>query len=257
LCYLCADKVPAVETTLERRRFLKIAGGTALTIATAGASFAAPPQAPPKPANVRPQAPPKPDNVLSPNAALDRLMKGNARYVAGVSRQHDFKHEREALTRGQNPFAGILSCADSRIAPEYAFDAGRGDLFVCRVAGNVTNDEVIASLEYTVAVLNTPLLMVLGHKSCGAIDAAIKSIRDDTPLPGHLPLLVDALTPAVQAVLNKGGNILDAAIKQNVVLTVDKLKTATPILDKAVNEKKIRVVGAIYDLANGRVELVG
>jgi carbonic anhydrase len=250
VCHLCADRIQADETTLGRRRFLTLAGGMALSIAAAGASFAAPP-VPAKPA-----APPKPANVLSPSAALDRLMKGNARYVQGVSQRHDFLHEREALTRGQNPFAGILSCADSRIAPEYVFDTGRGDLFVCRVAGNVTNDEVIASLEYTVAVLNTPLLMVLGHKSCGAVEAAIKSIKDDSPLPGHLPLLVDALTPAVKAVLSKGGNVLDAAIKENVVLTVDKLKKATPILDKAVSDKKVRIVGAIYDLANGKVALV-
>src|SRR5437764_960885 len=139
----------------------------------------------------------KPGNVLSPDAALDRLIKGNDRYVAGVSKRHDFKHEREALVAGQNPFAGILSCADSRIAPEYAFDTGRGDLFVCRVAGNVTNNDVVASLEYAVAVLNTPLFMVLGHMSCGAVDAAIKSIKDGTTLPGHLPSLVEALSPAV------------------------------------------------------------
>jgi carbonic anhydrase len=90
--------------------------------------------------------PPKPGNVLTPDAALTRLVEGNRRYVQGVARRHDFKHEREALTTGQNPYAGILSCADSRIAPEYAFDSGRGDLFVCRVAGNFVNDDILASL---------------------------------------------------------------------------------------------------------------
>jgi carbonic anhydrase len=85
------------------------------------------------------KAPPKPQNVLSPDASLERLLKGNTRYVEGVSLRHDFKHEREALAGGQNPYAAILSCADSRIAPEYAFDSGRGDLFVCRVAGNFAN----------------------------------------------------------------------------------------------------------------------
>ena len=101
-------------------------------------------------------------------------MKGNKRYVAGESRRHDFKHEREALVGGQNPYAGILSCADSRIAPEYAFDSGRGDLFVCRVAGNFANDDTVASMEYAVAMLGTPLIMVLGHDSCGAVSATIK-----------------------------------------------------------------------------------
>src|SRR5258708_27280878 len=124
------------------------------------------------------QPPPKPQNVLSPDASLERLLKGNARYVEGVSLRHDFKHEREALAGGQNPFAAILSCADSRIAPEYAFDSGRGDLFVCRVAGNFATDEMIASLEYAVAVLGAPLILVLGHESCGAIGVALKSPAD-------------------------------------------------------------------------------
>ncbi len=140
---------------------------------------------------------------MSPAAALDRLMKGNARYVEGVSRRHDFKSEREALVGGQNPFASILSCADSRIAPEYAFDSGRGDLFVCRVAGNFANDDTVASLEYGVAVLNSPLILVLGHDSCGAVDATIKSLKDNTTLPGHLPSLVNALAPAVKAVADQ------------------------------------------------------
>src|ERR1700675_3570543 len=144
------------------------------------------------------KAPPKPENVLSPDAALKRLMKGNERYAEGESRRHDFKREREALVGGQNPFAAILSCADSRVAPEYAFDTGRGDLFVCRVGGNFLNNDVIARFEYAVEVLHTPLLMVLGHESCGAVDTAIKSIRDGTTLPGHLPALVEAISPAVK-----------------------------------------------------------
>src|ERR1700704_3057575 len=141
--------------------------------------------------------PPKPQNVLSPDASLERLMKGNTRYVDGVSLRHDFKHEREALVGGQNPFASILSCADSRIAPEYAFDSGRGDLFVCRVAGNFANNDTIASMEYSVVVLGSPLILVLGHEACGAVDATIKSLQDGTTLPGHLPWLVAALAPAV------------------------------------------------------------
>ena len=119
------------------------------------------------------EAPPKPQNVLSPDAALKRLMAGNARYVGGSSGRHDFKHEREALAGGQNPFAAVLGCADSRIAPEYAFDTARGDLFVCRIAGNFASEECIASLEYAVSVLATPLILVLGHDACGAVDATI------------------------------------------------------------------------------------
>src|SRR5258705_7145090 len=139
------------------------------------------------------KAPPKPQNVLSPDASLERLLKGNTRYVKGVSLRHDFKHEREALAGAQNPYAAILSCADSRIAPEYAFDSGRGDLFVCRVAGNFANDDTIASMEYAVAILGTPLIMELGHDACGAVDATIKSLKGKTKLPGHLHSLVPNL----------------------------------------------------------------
>jgi len=200
--------------------------------------------------------PPKPQNVLPPDAALERLMKGNARYVEGVSLRHDFKHEREALAGGQNPYAAILSCADSRIAPEYAFDSGRGDLFVCRVAGNFANTDTIASLEYAVAVLGAPLILVLGHDACGAVDATIKSLRDDKPLPGHMPSLVDAIAPAVKAVSQQGGDTLGKAIRQNVIDNVAKLASATPILSAAVEQHKLKIVGGIYRLRDGSVEMV-
>lgn len=199
---------------------------------------------------------PEPENVLSSDAALDRLMRGNARYVEGVAKRHDFKHEREPLTKGQTPFAAILGCADLRIVPEYAFDAGLGDLFVCRVAGNLISDDVIASLEFAVSVLNTPLILVLGHQACGAVDAAIKSITSGETLPGHLPSLVATLAPAVRAAQGQPGDTLDNAIKQNVVMTVAGLKAAPPILSMAVEEKKLRVAGAIYDLATGKTNLV-
>ena len=183
-------------------------------------------------------------------------MKGNQRYVEGVARRHDFKAERQALSMGQNPFAGILSCADSRVAPEYAFDTGRGDLFVVRVAGNFATDDGIASFEYALHVLSTPLIMVLGHEACGAVSAAIKSIKDGTTLPGHLPALVTSISPAIKAVLDKPGDTLSNAIKQNVILNVEKLKIAAPILSKAVEDKKVHVVGAVYNLASGRIDLV-
>jgi carbonic anhydrase len=203
------------------------------------------------------KAPPKPQNVLTPSASLDRLLKGNARYVAGVALRHDFKHEREALAGGQNPYAAILSCADSRIAPEYAFDSARGDLFVCRVAGNFASDETVASLEYAVAELGTPLIVVLGHDSCGAVSATIKSLKDGTTLPGHLPSLVSAIAPAVKAASQQAGDTLGNAIRQNVIDNVAKLSSATPILSAAVEQGKLKVAGGIYRLRDGRVEMVG
>src|SRR5947208_13507045 len=153
MCEKCSED--RSNQTAPSRRSAMLFGASALGLALTGRAFAK-----------ETKAPPKPQNVLSPDASLKRLVDGNARYVDGVSRRHDFKHEREALAGGQNPFAAVLSCADSRIAPEYAFDSGRGDLFVCRVAGNFANDDSVASLEYSVAVLNTPLFMVLGHESC-------------------------------------------------------------------------------------------
>ncbi len=243
MCHLCNDPAELHAPPATRRRFLSVAGMAAAGLAIAPGAFAQ-------------QAPPKPQNVISPDAALDRLRQGNNRYVRGVAKRHDFKAEREPLTMGQNPFAGILSCADSRIAPEYAFDSGRGDLFVCRVAGNFANDDVIASFEYGVAVLGVPLLMVLGHDACGAVDATIKSLKDGTTLPGRLPSLVNALAPAVKAVANQPGSLLDNATRQNVLFTVEKLKGATPIIGKAIAEKKVRIVGAVYRLGTGRVEFV-
>ncbi len=244
MCERCAN-IAAQHLRVPRRSIFKLAAGAAAGLAMAPRAFAAPPK-----------TPPKPENVISPDAALHRLREGNERYVKGETRRHDFRHEREALSKGQNPFAAVLSCADSRIAPEYCFDTARGDLFVCRVAGNFASDEMVASLEYAVAVLNTPLILVLGHEACGAVDATIKSIKDGTTLPGHLPSLVDALRPAVEAVQNKPGDLLTNAIRSNVALNVDKLKSAGPILKSSVDDKKIRVVGGIYELRTGRLELL-
>ena len=240
---------PGTPRAMSRRAMLGLVAASSATLALGNVASAR--EASPA------KQPPKPQNVLTPDAALARLMAGNARYVSGVSKRHDFAHEREALAGGQNPFAAVLGCADSRIAPEYAFDTARGDLFVCRVAGNFANDESIASLEYAVAVLNTPLILVLGHDACGAVDATIKSLKDGTTLPGHLPSLVAALSGAVKTSAQQQGNPLDNAIKQNVLDTVTKLKGATPILSAAVGDNKLKVVGGIYRLRDGRVDMVG
>jgi carbonic anhydrase len=243
---MCERCEPATGDGLfARRSVLKLATAAVAALAVAPSALAA-----------KAKGPPKPQNVLSPDAALEQLMKGNARYVDGVSRRHDFKHEREALSRGQNPFAAVLSCADSRIAPEYCFDTARGDVFVCRVAGNFASDDIIASFEYAVEVLNTPLIMVLGHDACGAVDATIKSVKDGSTLPGHLPALVAAIRPAVEATRTETGDMLANAIRRNVMLNVEKLTQAAPILSAAADAKKIRVVGGVYELGSGRVNLV-
>ena len=124
------------------------------------------------------------------------------------------------------------------------------------MAGNFASDEIVASLEYAVQVLNTTLVMVLGHDACGAVDATAKSIKDGTTLPGHLPSLVAAISPAVKAVQDEPGDLLANAIRRNVALNVEKLKTAGPILNTFVDNKKLRIIGGIYKLASGRVELL-
>jgi len=252
MCEMCRDN-PFDRYRPSRRNLLIVAGSLLATKAACAKEAKTEAKTETK---KEAKAPPKPQNVLSPDASLERLLKGNGRYVEGVSLRHDFKHEREALVGGQNPYAAILSCADSRIAPEYAFDSGRGDLFVCRVAGNFATDEVIASMEYAVAVLGVPLILVLGHESCGAVDAAIKSLRDDKALPGHMPSLVTGIAPAVKAVAQQAGDVLGKAIRQNVIDNVGKLGSAMPILGAAVEQRKLRVVGGVYGLSDGRVEMM-
>ncbi len=250
MCQACGHPNATRDRRAPRRAFMLGAAATAALTFVRGAS------AREKPARKQAPPPPKPENVMTPDAALARLIEGNKRYQKGVAKRHDFVAEREALVAGQNPYAAILSCANSRIAPEYAFDSGRGDLFVVRVAGNFANPDGIASFEYAVEVLKAPLLLVLGHDSCGAVKSTIGSLQDKTTLPGHLPSLVAALTPAVESSAGQPGDKLENAIRENVRLTVETLRSAKPLLSAAVNDKRLKVVGGIYRLKDGAVELI-
>lgn len=193
---------------------------------------------------------------VTPQQALARLLEGNHRYVAGATTQHDFMAERVPLVNGQHPFAALLACADSRIAPEFVFDAGLGDLFEVRVAGNFVTNEGLASLEYAVGVLGTPLIVVLGHDNCGAVSAGIKATQGTTTFPGKIQALAYALKPSVNKVLKAPGNLLDNAIAQNVRDTVVRLKNESPLLADALTEGTLKIVGGIYRLHSGKVELL-
>ena len=195
---------------------------------------------------------------LTPAQALQRLMDGNARFVAGqMTSPNQNAARRAAVASGQSPYAIILGCADSRVPPEIVFDEGLGDLFVVRVAGNAPNSQLIASIEYGVGVLKAPLVMVLGHSACGAVEAAVKSIIDGTPLPsGHLQSLIDELSPAVTQIQAEPGDLTDNAITRNVQLAVQALAVQDPILASGVAAGSLRVVGARYDLASGKVTMV-
>tara|TARA_R110002111_G_scaffold2174_2_gene14233 strand:+ start:1314 stop:2039 length:726 start_codon:yes stop_codon:yes gene_type:complete len=196
-------------------------------------------------------------NAITPADALQRLMAGNARYAANTPNNRDFMADRAARAKSQFPIAAILSCADSRVAPELAFDQNPGDLFVMRVAGNVMSPHLLASLEYGVKFLGTPLVMVLGHINCGAVSAAISVLKDKAELPGHLSGLIEAIKPAVvQAKASQPKNLLNSAITENVRLQVADLKQSSPIIDKFYADKKIDIVGAIYDLETGNIALV-
>ncbi|GLK73706.1 carbonic anhydrase [Ancylobacter dichloromethanicus] len=196
-------------------------------------------------------------NAVSPDEALKRLMEGNARYVSNTPTNKDFSAGRAARAKAQYPFAGLVSCADSRVAPELAFDEGPGELFVVRVAGNFVNVDGLASLEYGVKFLGVPLIMVLGHTNCGAVDATLKVVKENISLPGHLDDLVDNIRPAVEIALkDKPQDPLNAAILENVRYNVKKLGEATPIISEFVANGRLKIVGGLYDLASGKVSLV-
>lgn len=240
MCASCDINKP---TLVDRRRFLTAMVSTAGLLAT-GMPLSA-------------GAAPKPENVMTPESALARLMAGNARYASGTETANGFKTTQKSLSKGQNPYACILGCADSRVSPELCFDENQGDLFVTRVAGNYVTPEILASLEYGTAVLKAPLIMVLGHTSCGAINAAIKAVKNDEAFPGHIQKLATDLTPAVEnAMKAKPANLELASVKENVLLNVAKLQNSTPLLRRMVQNKQLQVVGGVYDLNTGRVELI-
>jgi carbonic anhydrase len=246
MCDVCGDVQH--RPTITRRNFLRTGTLAALAPWTTGAAFAA---APPAPGSAPPQ------NAIAPADALKRIMDGNARYVANSPNERDFSSGRAARAQGQYPIAAILSCADSRVGPELAFDQAPGDLFVVRVAGNIVNTDLLASIEYGVQFLGVPLIMVLGHSSCGAVDAAIKVVKTNAVLPGHLPELITALKPSVViAQKAKSGDLLANATSENVKRQVARLKSSPPIVQKAYAGKKIDIVGGVYDIATGKVTLV-
>ncbi|WP_294532883.1 carbonic anhydrase [uncultured Rhodoblastus sp.] len=195
--------------------------------------------------------------VASPAAALTRLVEGNARYVANQPLERDFSAGRAARAQGQAPFAAILGCADSRVAPELAFDQSPGDLFVVRVAGNFVTAEGLGSLEFGAAVLGVKLILVLGHSSCGAVNATVKALREGNAFPGHIAALVDAMQPGIAPVLQHHGHDLEQdAVIANVRHNVGRLRAAAPILSDLVARHQLRVEGGVYDLATGVVHLL-
>ncbi len=196
-------------------------------------------------------APAKTD--LTPDQALQKLMEGNDRFVnrkTQNSTNRDITRIKQ-VSKTQTPFASILGCADSRVPSEIIFDQGFGDLFVCRVAGNIATTEEIGSLEFGTSVLGSKVIMVMGHKRCGAVAAAIKGAQ----VPGQIGSLIEAIKPAVERSKGQAGDQLENACKANVLLQIEKLKTS-PVISGLINEGKLKIAGGYYDLDTGTVSMV-
>jgi len=199
-----------------------------------------------------PKAPGGASMAATPDEALQKLMDGNRRFVAGHRLSWDVARRRAELATGQKPFAVIVSCSDSRVGPEVIFDQGLGDIFVVRTAGEVVDDIGLASIEYAVEHLGTTLVVVLGHERCGAVSAALAGGEAH----GHVGSLVKAIQPAVDESKGEPGDPLDNAVRAQVRDVARQLQSAAPILSELVHEGTLRIVGARYDLDTGVVEAV-
>ena len=194
--------------------------------------------------------------ATTPDAALRRLLTGNRRYARLKAIHPDQTGaRRQKLASGQQPFATIFGCVDSRVPPEIVFDQGLGDLFVIHTAGEVVDDAVLGSIEYGVEHLGTPLVVVLGHEKCGAVASTIEAVRTGAKVPPHIDYLVNGIRPAVERTQGKPGDHLDNAVRENARLVAARLRRNT-IIAHAAHEGKVKVVAARYDLDTGRVALL-
>jgi carbonic anhydrase len=192
---------------------------------------------------------------LTADEALARLTAGNERFVRGKARRAPFRHESLGeLTKGQKPYATVLGCSDSRVPPEWVFDAGLGELFVIRVAGNVLSPEVAGSLQYASAHLRTPLFVVLGHEGCGAVAAALATLRFGVKHKSHIQILVDNIIPELPDFRPRISATarLSRAVEANVRRTVGRIfDSPEGRAHRAVDRMKI--VGAVYQIGSGHV----
>jgi carbonic anhydrase len=236
-CGCESHAITYADVDLSRRGFLSGAVGTVGTAALAGFALS-------------PARPALAQGAMTPDAALQELMDGNQRFMAGQLRSfdEDLALLKAKTAEGQQPFAALLSCADSRVPVELVFDQSIGHLFVVRIAGNIATPEVIASLEFGVAVLGCKVLMVLGHSNCGAVKATIAG----QAVPGQISALYAPIRPAVDA----AGPDLEATTDANARIQAALLSQASPILAGAIGEKNLKVVAARYDIASGAVSLL-
>ena len=222
-----------------RRRFLQATvGGTVVGLMTAaGMEFVTPRRA-------------LAQTTLSPDAALQELMDGNKRFTAErlTACEHDLAILKQHTIEKQEPFAAVLSCADSRVPVELVFDQSIGHIYVNRIAGNIVTSEMIASLEYGAVVLGTKVILVMGHGNCGAVTATIKAKE----VPGQ----ISALYPHIQPAVDQAGPNLEAVIKANAKIQAALLRQASTVISGLVKEKKLKVAAAYYDIGTGAVSVL-
>ena len=185
--------------------------------------------------------------------ALQKLIDGNKRYVSARQiHPNQGKERRAEVSKGQNPFAVVVGCSDSRVPPEIIFDQGLGDLFTIRVAGNIVDDVALGSIEYAVGHLGTKLIIVLGHGKCGAVSATVQGGEAH----GHIGSIVNAILPALEQAKGRSGDLIENTIRANVKLVVSQIQSSKPILASLVQENKIQVIGAYYNIDNGVVDII-
>ncbi|OUL33980.1 carbonic anhydrase [Nostoc sp. 106C] len=189
---------------------------------------------------------------LTPDAALQKLIEGNQRFIQHQPQYPDQSASRlQEVAQAQHPFATILSCADSRVPAEIVFDQGIGDIFDVRIAGNIATPEALGSIEYAVTLLNSPLLMVLGHERCGAVTAAVKKEE----LLGDISTFVKAIKPALDKVKNQPGDAVENAVVANVQYQIEQLKRSH-LLTERLKSGQLKIIGGRYDLDTGKVGII-
>ena len=241
MCTICDDKM------MGRRRFLGLAGlglvAGSLSLASGSTAWAAG----------------GPKTSLTADQALAKLKEGNAKFVAGPQLcEADLLKARETVSHGQAPWATIVGCADSRVPPELVFGGlNVGEIFIARNAGNMVDTATMGTIEYGSGVLGVPLIVVLGHQSCGAVAAACDAVTKGAKYPGSIGPMVKEIIPAVKAVKNQPGDLVDNAVRENAKRTVAKIATKSPIIAGLVKDGKVKVVAARYDLEKGSVEFIG
>jgi carbonic anhydrase len=237
MCFECA--------ALNRRKFMGIAatGVAAAGLWTVGGAL----------------SPSFAKTSMTADEALAKLKAGNEKFVTAPQLcAAELVNNRSVVAKGQSPWATVLTCADSRVSPELIFGGvGLGELFVCRNAGNVADTAVMGTIEYGAEHLGSPLVVVMGHSRCGAVQAACDVVEKAAKLPGSIKPMVDAIVPAAKAMKGKGGDFVDLSVRENARLNAEKVMAESEIVKELAHEGKVKVVYARYDLDTGKVEFIG